>query len=84
MRFTIVPDDKLVIVDGIGYNNLDFIIAENVHAVQWYGNYGEVEYRPIFTNGVMAKPTNSIIDEYAEFQPALDAWSIANTPSESE
>lgn len=42
-QVTIVPADKLIIVDGIGLI-LDFEIAENIHAIQWQGTSGHCEY----------------------------------------
>ena len=47
MRITIIPSDKTIGIDG------DFLLSiqqdiswvpENIHAVQWYNTWGEVEY----------------------------------------
>ena len=47
MRITIIPSDKTICIDG------DFLLSiqqdiswvpENIHAVQWYNTWGEVEY----------------------------------------
>ena len=47
MRITIIPSDKTIGIDG------DFLLSiqqdmswvpENIHAVQWYDTWGEVEY----------------------------------------
>lgn len=41
---TIIKDDKFVAVDGIGFK-LDAVnLATNVHAVQWDGSSGWIEY----------------------------------------
>lgn len=41
---TIIKDDKFVAVDGIGFE-LDAVnLATNVHAVQWDGSSGWIEY----------------------------------------
>lgn len=45
MRFTIIPDDKTVYVDGQPKYVGDMKWPENVHAIQWYGKYGEIEYK---------------------------------------
>jgi predicted metal-dependent hydrolase len=47
MRVTIIPEDKFISIDGKGLLNIqhDFSwIPQNVHAVQWYDTWGEVEY----------------------------------------
>ncbi len=53
MRLTIIPIDKSIGIDGDIIINMsqDFSwIPENVHAVQWYGTWGEVEYKDDFSN----------------------------------
>ena len=44
MKITIVPEDKVIIKNGEAYV-CDFSMHENIHAVQWYGNFGYVEYK---------------------------------------
>lgn len=45
MQLTIIKDMGLVQVDGKGYDELDMTgIPDNVHAVQWYGSHGDIEY----------------------------------------
>lgn len=51
MKLTIIPEDKVIVKDGIGLhfsNNLnDYIsssIPSDVHALQWEENSGEIEY----------------------------------------
>lgn len=46
-RLTIVPEDKFISVDGEQLLNVQqnlTWIDSNVSAVQWYGDYGEIEY----------------------------------------
>jgi hypothetical protein len=47
MRLTIIPGDKTIGIDGQFLlkvqQNLDWI-STNIHAVQWYNTFGEVEY----------------------------------------
>lgn len=75
-QFTLVPEDRLVSVDGVGYN-IDYTIDPSIHAVQWYGTYGEVEFKPVFNKELkqIVKPQNEIIEDYVQFQNALDAHS---------
>lgn len=45
MRLTIIRDMGLVHVDGRGHDELDLSsVPADVHAVQWYGSNGEIEY----------------------------------------
>lgn len=45
MRLTIIRDMGLVHVDGNGFDELDMSdVPEDVHALQWYGSSGEIEY----------------------------------------
>ena len=77
MKFTIISDDKTIIVDGFGYSELEFTIDNNIHAVQWYGDIGEIEYKSQLTNGGLIKPQNLIIHQYSDFTLALNAWESA-------
>ena len=43
MRVIIVPDDRVVSIDGEG-RNFDYSIDSNIHAIQWYGTAGHIEY----------------------------------------
>lgn len=42
MKLTIIPSDKVVIIDGV-FKKFDFTIDSNFHAVQWDGSNGFVE-----------------------------------------
>jgi hypothetical protein len=45
MRLTIIRDMGLVHVDGRGHHEQDMTgVPENVHAIQWYGASGEIEF----------------------------------------
>jgi len=47
INYTIVPEDKVVVIDGKVANNVSMTgIPENVHAIQWYGvrEQGTIEY----------------------------------------
>lgn len=64
MKLTIVLDDNVVIVDGIMYNNLDLSsLDKNIHAVQFDGSLGWIEYK-----NKPQRPINSI----TEFQAIID------------
>lgn len=66
MRITIIPSDKTIGIDGDFLLSIqqDFSwIPSNVHAVQWYETWGEVEY----TDG----SPNERIEELGIYQQAV-------------
>lgn len=84
MKLTIVADDKRVgvndeFIDPIELTQLD----QTIHAVQWYGEYGEVEYKTRIENGKLVKPENLLITDMSPFQFAVDAWTNAKTQMEA-
>lgn len=65
MRVTIIPSDGVVIVDGVAVHGLNMSdIDASVHAVQWYGSKGVVEY--------IENVPPAEIDSIVPFQPLLD------------
>lgn len=81
MRLTIIPADKFVSINGIGKSPLDFYIDSSIHAVQWYGNDGEIE----FITDKNGKPPNQHITDISQFQNIIDIWnnSIENEESDN-
>lgn len=78
MKLTIVADDQSVGVDGEFFAPLDLSqLDAAIHAVQWYGEYGEVEYKTRLENGVLMKPANLLTTDVTPFQFAIDAWNVA-------
>lgn len=77
-QVTIVPADKLVIVDGVGLI-LDFEAAENIHAIQWLGNSGHCEY----TDG-RANRKLTAEDYEAEIAPFVALWEAEKSRIEQE
>ena len=65
MNVSIVKEDRVVMVDGEGIN-FDFVLADNIWAVQWNGTTGEVEHN----DGT----ANREITDFAEFQGLVDAY----------
>lgn len=74
--FSIIADDKAVVLGGVSYSGLTFPLDSNIHAVQWYGEYGEIEYKPKFNadTKTITKAPNEIITKFTRFNPAIDAW----------
>jgi hypothetical protein len=76
MRVTIVSEDGLVSIDGVGFGGLDLsFIDSSVHAVQWYGEIGEIERKDPITKRMVS---NDAITSLSAFQTALDAWAVAD------
>lgn len=84
MRLVIIADDTRVGIDSLNYDNLDMSqLDPTIHAVQWHGEYGEVEYKSKFENGQMVKPQNQIITSIAPYQWAVDMWNATKVAKEA-
>jgi hypothetical protein len=84
MKLVIVADDKRVCVDELCFDGLDMSALDtSIHAVQWYGEYGEIEFKTKFENGQITKPQNQIITDVTPYQWAVDAWSVAKAAEEA-
>ena len=70
MKLTIISDDKTVIIDGVYKYLENLVIDANIHAVQWYDTWGEIEYRSTREG----KPANEIIEDISPFQNVIDLW----------
>lgn len=79
-RYTIIVEDKSVSVDGVGYSDVSIDLPTTIHAVQWYGTYGEIEFSPIFNpeTTTITKASNEIFTNPDRFKSALDAWIVAD------
>ena len=83
MRLTIIPSDSAVYKDGI-VRELDLStcgIPENVHALQWYDTFGEIEFS---SNPGQPKPANETISELPAWAnncvAVWDAWTPPAPP----
>jgi hypothetical protein len=68
MRITILPTDKYISIDNQGLLNIQedlSWIPINVHAVQWYDTWGEIEYND-------GNP-NERIEELGVFEQAIQS-----------
>ena len=74
MRVTIVPIDKIVNIDGTVISGVDLsFIDPSVHAVQWYGTTGSVEYKDVNLDDIIKLTHQEEITDIAPFQMAIDA-----------
>jgi len=71
MRVTIIPQDSVIGVDGVFYQVDMTGVRAGVHAVQFDGAAGEIEFSDK-TN------MNEPIDDLTEFQVIIDRWQDAH------
>lgn len=85
MRVTIIKDDNAVNVDGVRRTvDLNALPAE-VHAVQWDGIKGEVEYRMTRCDhcGARQKRGNEFITDLSPYQTYVDGWNVADAEAKA-
>lgn len=69
MRLSIISIDGTVCIDGVCYLGLDLSwIPVDVHAVQWYNTYGEVEF--------IDNSPNVKIDSLGIYEQAIDSFNL--------
>ena len=50
MKITIIKDDQAVYEDGDAIMGVDLSdLSDDFHALQWNGNVGEIEWKPVTT-----------------------------------
>lgn len=79
MRVAIIVDDNIVLVDGKARNvDTSSLIENDIHAVQWYGEFGEEEYRTYMDTTLKAwsRKPNAIINDFTPYDSYVDAWRI--------
>lgn len=68
MRVTVIPEDRWIRRDDVAANLPSWPFNDaNVHALQWYGEAGEIEF-----NGY-PQPPNETFTDASRLQPYLDA-----------
>ena len=77
MRVTIIPIDTFCAVDGIGFDGIDMTsVPKDVHAVQWFGTWGEQELLSLKTGRI---DRNEKIYNLDAYQAVLNSyWLIRN------
>jgi hypothetical protein len=82
MRISIIRDGCVVSIDGESYGNVDLGgLAETIHAVQWYGERGEIEHKDPVTHKMIA---NEEISDFEQFAFVVPAWSARKSQIQSE
>ena len=74
MTLTIIKDDKFVSVDGEGLILNAVVLASNIHAVQFDGTNGEIEYNDGTANEAITSISaySTITDDHATLKAAND------------
>lgn len=81
MKLTIIPSEKAIIKDGVGYDSIEqdlSWIPANVYAVQWDGSKGEIEYtdkdnEAITELGIYAQASTDFDNEKIRIEEAAKA-----------
>jgi len=79
MRLTIIPSDKAIGINGEFISNIGEDLSwvpSNIHAVQWYDTWGEIEYND-------GSP-NEKIEELGIFSQASETFENENVRLENE
>ena len=84
MRITVINSDKSIGIDGEFYSSLTFELTDSIHAIQWYGTWGEIEYSLILLNGQPFKPENTVITTFTQYEYLIEVWQQAKTAFELE
>ena len=75
MRMVIIPSDTFCAINNVGYTGVDMSsVPPSIHAVQWFGVEGWIEYK----NTPEGKPENQTITSIEMFQGVIDSWTVIN------
>ena len=79
MRVTVIPEDGFVSVDGEGYSGLDLsFIPQEVHALQWYTDEGEIEYQDARGRATHNEAITAL-SQFEYWGQCYAAWQAAKT-----
>ncbi len=83
---TIIKDDKFVDRDGTGVTLDAVVLPANVHAIQWNGSSGWVEYNDGTHNTSLSSidAYKTITDDYATKKAEIDAAEAAATKAAND
>jgi hypothetical protein len=76
MKLTIIPEDGSIGIDGEFLLDIDrqylTWIPENVHAFQWYGDVGEIQFKP--PGPLEPSPQNVRVEELGIYEQAIEVY----------
>lgn len=85
MRLTVIYDDKFIKVDnkGMFFNDNWPFDETDIHAIQWYDDHGELEYRTPIPNKELTK--KSQVKKYIDFFTVeYEKWQAEQTKIQEE
>jgi hypothetical protein len=78
MRVSIIAPDQVVVVDGgaLVITMVLELLTQDIHAVQWYGDFGEIEFATHWLPDEQRfdRKPNERITDFSEFQKYVDRW----------
>jgi hypothetical protein len=83
MRLTIIPSDNLVYIDGVALQVDCSAVVDSrhprvpIHAIQWNGTRGEIEYVRDPLAAASECVPNRIMDDIDQFASVIVAWTKA-------
>lgn len=84
MRVIVVLEDGFVSIDGEGFSELDLsFIPGTVHALQWYGDEGEIEYQDERGRATHNETITSL-DQFVYFPQCYQLWQAAKAQHDAE
>jgi hypothetical protein len=80
MRVSVAIEDNVVAVDGRGFRVDCSGLDREIHAIQWYDTYGEIEYRSRWLPKEKRwdrKPNEHFDDFFSQFSTLVQSWEQA-------
>lgn len=84
MRVSVIRDENTVNVDGVKVSVDCSKLDAEIHAVQWYGGRGEIEFAPHFSDEGWTKRPNQVFTSMEPYQYLVDAHSVEAARLEAE
>ena len=85
MRVTIIPGDKWIRKDDVSENLPEWNFDDsNIHAIQWYEDHGEIEWKnpqrnEIITDDSILQPYLAALSEYLNNLPSYVGIGTTNS-----
>ena len=75
----------MVTVDGVGFKVGCANLPPHIHAIQWYGVAGEIEFIEMRDSaGAVFKLPNQVIHDFTPYQGYVDAWTAQKNVAAAE
>lgn len=71
MQVTVIVDDNTIYVNGFAESCDLSGMNDYIRVLQWYGTWGEIEFRPAEDG---SRQANKRITDFKEFQKYIKAW----------